>query len=713
MRKFKVVLVGLWEENDFSHLLAPALLGACVKKCGDLSDRVELDIQQHLMGKGTKIILESIRESKPDLVGFSCYVWNIEMVRQICLRLKSEIKTIRIILGGPEASERAEEILKFWREIDYVALGDGEIIFPKFLLHIINNLSLKGICGLTGREEGRIFENYPSQTVEDLDIFPSPFLEGLIPLKSRISLVLETSRGCPSHCAFCWQGNHKLRWYSLGRVLKEIEYILRRIRDFTIFFADADIFLNRPRALNLLKGLELLSRGRSCRWVFQTYLPRLDSNLFKVVNSPRVLLEAGVQSINAPALAASVRFFDKQRMEQNIRLMRLKAPKASLQLHFIYGLPEDTLSGFRSSLEWGLSMRPNSFFLPRAVVLPGTAFGKNPARFNIVHEASPPYQVQATRCFPAPDMEKAERIVSWVEQVKTNGFLSRALDFLAHLQGNKNTDAYLTVYEGFILFRRSFKRKQPLVKYVAAIEAKQKFLEVLDVIEAYSKSILENNNNGCYWPILRHFINSEREKIIAGNIMDRWDFRSLFPKALESLFHAKKILYFEWEGVSTTSPALKGMQAIHLVSPFRTTEPWFCNCAKHIFMEELEYLSARIDARRDRPGVAIMSNILGFLPLERSQRFLESLRLILSPEAALIVCDTFPGTSPLLDWSFVPGRPGETAFPRRNQRDILRMMENLEWAIRARMGFRLTEKSSLAIILLTTKGPRKKYARQL
>lgn len=408
---FRAVLAGLRHDLNFNYLLAPACLKAYADAQPGLARKVSITILQRSTSDDLSGIARDIASLRPNLAGFSCYLWNIEPVLHICRLLRIQAPEIKLILGGPEASPQAERLLLEHPEIDFVCVGEGEATFADLLSRLSSGGSPAGTAGLAWRKKGVPALEPARLPIADLDSIPSPLLLGLLPLTPGDNFILETSRGCPFKCAYCdWQNGQKTRYFSRERVISEAAFLLDRVPKVFVTLADSDIFMDLPRAKALISKLGPMLRGRNSLFTFLTYLPRLDNEALSLLDADQFQLGVGIQTVNGPALESVSRFFDRDRVEEAVSRMRRLAPRCRLALDLIYGLPGDDLSGFRRSLDWAISMEPELLSLQQALALPGADFGRHPEYYGITVEPGPPHRVTAAPTFPAVDIEAAGRL---------------------------------------------------------------------------------------------------------------------------------------------------------------------------------------------------------------------------------------------------------------------------------------------------------------
>ena len=150
-------------------------------------------------------LLAALALERPDVIGFPCYLWNIALVRELCVELRKLLPRVYLCLGGPEVSFCAEKVLRELPEADFVLSGEGEESFPALLGALADGRSPGDVPGLWFREAGVVRAAAPAAPVPMASLsFPYPeLLSGdTAPLDGKI-LYFETSRGCPFSCTYC------------------------------------------------------------------------------------------------------------------------------------------------------------------------------------------------------------------------------------------------------------------------------------------------------------------------------------------------------------------------------------------------------------------------------------------------------------------------------------------------------------------------------
>ena len=182
--------------SKFIHSsLAPWYLSASVQASGSDSTA---EVFEATINEAPEQVFEKIMKYEFDVIGFSTYIWNKNYVMSLAKKVK-EKRNVTIILGGPEVSYNAYEILREYDFVDFVVSGEGEEPFKR----LAQGEKAEEINGFSYRKNGEIIISEPY-----IPKSPPPFpytKEYFEALKGRIAY-LETSRGCPFHCAFCLSG---------------------------------------------------------------------------------------------------------------------------------------------------------------------------------------------------------------------------------------------------------------------------------------------------------------------------------------------------------------------------------------------------------------------------------------------------------------------------------------------------------------------------
>jgi MoaA/NifB/PqqE/SkfB family radical SAM enzyme len=644
------VLVGLRYSESYKHTLALGYLKAYA------------DAQPALRGKVRTLILErgsrtpparvaaDVLAEAPDLVGFACYLWNVGAVLETCRALKRARPELVVVLGGPEATPRAEALLRGHPEVDLVACGEGEETYAELLTRLAAGERAPGfgagVPGTLSRGGAGPVRGPERPHIADLARVPSPYLDGTFKVRTGDSLVLETSRGCPLHCRFCdWQNKQARRWFPKERAFAEVAAVARQASGLFYFVSDSDVFADKARALELLEAFTRLTAEQGVHWHFQTTLSRIDEALARRLDSFKFSLGAGIETVQRAPLRRMSRGFDRAGTERAAAALRRLAPRLSVHVQLIHGLPDDTLPGYRGSLEWALARKPDVLFLPRALALPGADFGREASRYGITHSPEPPYEVRATESFPEEDMRAADRLAFAVLNVHRSGPLRRALE------GLDGGDSGRAVFRHEALWERLTAVVPTAARAVALYEAGSPLSQVMEqepfnwwtLPPAERVRALGETARLCREeaarpgapapsPGLGRLIRAAEAESLWAAFVESAAFRPLVTKLMGGLpADSDRVQWVGWEGFPREWGVCPNAAVTHVLSSLHYD--YFAACphphGRHMHLEDFSDWPRVERAFEGAHGAAlavVLSNVYGIVPPERRVRFLSLLR---------------------------------------------------------------------------------------
>ena len=358
--------------------------------------KVEAFILEGTVNEKFEEILSKILSFNADVIGFSVYIWNLRRVKELTLKIKEIKPETKIILGGPEVSYNAEELLKNNGEIDYIISGEGEWTLPILLDAINQNSEIpenKGIC-YKNQEEIILSEPY----IDFCDP-PTPYIpEYFENLKRRISYI-ETSRGCPYRCAFCLSGRcGGVRFFDLNKSLENI-LLLSKSGSKTIKFIDRTFNANKERAKKIVRFIiekyETEIPSDVC-FHFEIAGDILDDELISLFGSaPKgsIQLEIGLQSFNEQTLNSVNRKTNTQKLTENIQKL-IKPQNIHIHIDLIAGLPYEGYESFKESFNKAYILNPHMLQFGFLKILHGSDLEKE--GYGADYSKNPPYEVIST-----------------------------------------------------------------------------------------------------------------------------------------------------------------------------------------------------------------------------------------------------------------------------------------------------------------------------
>ena len=377
-------------------------------------------------------LLRSILSERSQIVGFSCWCWNILQILEVSHLVKKVDPSIKIILGGPQASsiKESEALLQSSEAIDIVAHGEGEITFTKLIQPLLTGEpSLHDIEGISFREGLKIKRANRIPPFANLDDIPLDISSEEIQAfdLNKTVFLLETQRGCPFKCKFCYyrKGYQRVRFFSAEKVKENIKFLLDNGVK-RLYLADPTFNINLKRAKEILRFI--VDQEKEIILNTEIKAEFVDEEFGKLLfQAGTKFLDVGLQSINPRALEAMGRNLNQETFEKGIQV--LKGEKIVFQIQLILGLPGDNYEYFCKSLNYALHLVDNNWGLIEVFpleLIPGSEFFDKSLEFGIIHEKSPPYYVIQTSTFSLEDIAKAEELTNSVKGIYSSSLL-RAL----------------------------------------------------------------------------------------------------------------------------------------------------------------------------------------------------------------------------------------------------------------------------------------------
>jgi len=406
MNKKKVVLISFNWANHFS--LALGYLKAYASKDHFIQDNAEIeviDFDTEMLN--VQQVVYYLSQSNPDIVGFSCYCWNIEKVLDTARIIKTIYPTTKIILGGPEAGPIGSKYLKEHPFIDAVIKGEGEITFAELLKFYLGKGQIEEIQGISYRMLERIIDNPDRPPIEDLSEIPSPYLEGILTPRDKVTYI-ETYRGCIFRCHYCFEGKNlpKLRFFPEERVKKEIEFVLSHPEIKSFHFVDTVFNIRKARLARIAEMISNANRhGTELRTVeiIVEFVDEETVALFKKANVRSI--ETGPQTVNEDTLKKVNRYYRDEKFKNGVRLLENNGIEVTSDL--IIGLPGDNFFKFVKSARTIIDMNPTTVVFSILHVLPGTTLYEKSQEFGLKFDDKAPHLILSAPEFPFEDIDKA------------------------------------------------------------------------------------------------------------------------------------------------------------------------------------------------------------------------------------------------------------------------------------------------------------------
>ena len=381
-----------------------------------LAEEAKVSLAEYTINHQMEQILQDIYKRKPDVIGFSCYIWNISYVKVILADIKKVLPDVKIWAGGPEVSYHGEAFLKEEPAVDLVMMGEGEITFAHFLKALLEGEDLKQVPGLMVRNADGTFTDTGFRQVMDMSQIPFPYaFMDMKELEHRI-IYYESSRGCPFSCAYCLSSiDKKLRFRSLDLVLPELEWFLQA-KVPQVKFVDRTFNCKKSHAMAIWQYIRDHDNGVT-NFHFEIAADLLDKDELDLLSTMRpglVQLEIGVQSTNEKTLETIRRKTDIEEIRQITATIN-SWHNIHQHLDLIAGLPWEDLESFKKSFNDVYEMEPEQLQLGFLKVLKGSYMEELIPDCDLLYSAAPPYEVLCTKWLSYGDVLELKDIEEMTE----------------------------------------------------------------------------------------------------------------------------------------------------------------------------------------------------------------------------------------------------------------------------------------------------------
>lgn len=412
----KILLVAINAKYIHSNLAVYCLKSYAAKR------GIEVELTEYTINHRRDDILMDIYQRKPDVVAFSCYIWNLEFVQDIAADLYKVLPDLEIWGGGPEVSYDAEKFLAKHPEFRGIMKGEGERTFCELagLYQIYGKEAVNKLdeChGIVWRDpKGEISQGLPQAPIS-LDEVPFIYeeYENMMPFENRI-LYYETSRGCPFSCSYCLSSiDKRVRLRSMELVEKELQFFLDH-KVPQVKFVDRTFNCNHRHSMAIWRYIKEHDNGIT-NFHFEIaadILNEEEMDLLATFRPGLAQLEIGVQSTNIQTIHEIDRVMDFDMVTQKVQRVA-SAENIHQHLDLIAGLPFEDYESFGRSFNDVYAMRPDQLQLGFLKVLKGSQMHREAEQYGIVCRALPPYEVLCTPWLAFSDVLRLKMMEDMVE----------------------------------------------------------------------------------------------------------------------------------------------------------------------------------------------------------------------------------------------------------------------------------------------------------
>ncbi|THF73053.1 B12-binding domain-containing radical SAM protein [Cohnella fermenti] len=391
-------------------------------------DMAEYTIKDPAMG-----IVSDLYGRKPDVVGFSCYIWNIEETITVIDMLRKVLPNTTIVLGGPEVSYDTEYWMQRLPAVDHIVIGEGEETFRDLLRELRDERKFHFVFGLAYRKNGEIIVT-PGRPKLNLSELPSPYrFEEDVPTLANRVVYFETSRGCPFSCQFCLSSIEVgVRYFDMERVKADLTYLIDSGAKL-IKFVDRTFNIKRDYALEMFRFLIENHRGCVFQFEITADIMRPEVLDFLAEHAPPGILrfEIGVQSTNDETNLAVKRRQNWSKLTRTVSKVKASG-KIDQHLDLIAGLPHEDYDTFRETFNDVFALRPEELQLGFLKMLRGTGLRRDADKHGYVYMDRAPYEMLGNDVLPFADLARIKRVEDVLEKYWNAHRMDRTIEYLVN-----------------------------------------------------------------------------------------------------------------------------------------------------------------------------------------------------------------------------------------------------------------------------------------
>lgn len=396
----------------------------------------EMEIAEYTINMYVDDIIRDLYRKKPDILAFSCYIWNKRYITDIVNEIKKILPDTQIWLGGPEASYNAEGMLRDIHSIDGIMYGEGEKVFNN-MMHFWEKCVNDNIKYLPHNIKGIVYRNgqniVRTQPEDIMDMSDIPFVYNDMELFENKIIYYESSRGCPFSCSYCLSSIDKqLRFRDINLVKEELGFFIRNnVKQ--VKFVDRTFNCNKKRAMDIWKYIYENDNGVT-NFHFEISADLIDDEQIQLLRKFRPGLaqfEIGVQTTNQRTIKAINRTMNLDKLKDVVKKIN-DGNNIHQHLDLIIGLPYEDYDSFVNSFNDVYNMEPEQLQVGFLKVLKGSLMSEKAGEYGIVCGSNPPYEVLYTKWINFDEVIHLKQVEEMVEVYYNSGQFVNTMKYLQH-----------------------------------------------------------------------------------------------------------------------------------------------------------------------------------------------------------------------------------------------------------------------------------------
>ncbi len=420
-----------------------------LKKYCDVSGNISSNINlfEYTINNNLDDILEDIYANKADVIGFSVYLWNVEIIKNIICELKKVCPNTKILVGGPEVSYYS---IKEFEDLgaDFLIKRYGEKTFYELLHNLDNNQPLNTMKSFMYKD-GEVVYNNSEINFANLEDIPFVYDDCLDDFENKI-IYYEASRGCPYSCQYCLSSVEEgLYILPLERVFSDITFFLNN-RVMQVKFCDRTFNANKNYAKNIWKFL-IENDNNYTNFHFELSAEIIDQEMLDILSTAReglIQFEIGIQSTNQQTLNEVARSINTESIFKNVRILN---DLGNIHLHtdLIVGLPHEDFESFKKSFNDVYSLKAEQLQVGFLKLLKGSALRDNAPFHNMLYKSYAPYEILSNKWLSYDEILTLKAVENMVETFYNSRSFITTVDYFVYM--------YPTAFDFFLELSNYYK----------------------------------------------------------------------------------------------------------------------------------------------------------------------------------------------------------------------------------------------------------------